>query len=258
MLGRASVPHRGGYQGKPHTCKDLFIQINTNNNQQEGEEGRRDLQEITPDLLIDGRSLSPALEGVGAALLRNTRTLVDVKTESCDDMYPAVTGAPAAMVKKRQKQVNDDYHKKAKKLDLKLGTAADSAGPFEKELNQYGQKGRVVGPVVGAFAEMSPDTYAIADLVASVLEQEHCAYFTEKPAAAKALFIQQLNRSLGLAAHLGWTRLLVDRYRDLVQAPAASGRQTSSSCAPQNHFTPDDEDAYEQDNFFNPASPHPH
>ena len=29
------------------------------------------------------------------------------------------------------------------------------------------------------------------------------------------MFTQRLYRSLGLAAHLGWARLLVDRYRDL-------------------------------------------
>jgi hypothetical protein len=58
--------------------------------------------------------------------------------------------------------------------------------------------------VVGAFAEMSSDTYAIADLVASVLADEHCSYYSEKQSDAKALFTQQLYRSLGLRAHLGW------------------------------------------------------
>ena len=107
------------------------------------------------------------------------------------------------MAKKRQKQVNGDYHKRAAKLDEKLGTAAGSAGPFEKELNQYGQKGRVAGPVVGAFEEMPPDTYAIADLAASVLAAENCSFYSEAPSKAKALFTQQLYRSLGLTAHLG-------------------------------------------------------
>jgi hypothetical protein len=103
---------------------------------------------------------------------------------------------------------------------------------------------------------VSSDTYAIADLVASVLAQEHCSYYSEKPSGAKAMFTEQLCRSLGLAAHLGWARLLVDRYRDLVQAPAAAGQHTGGSCAP-HHFTPDDEDAYEHENFFNPdTSPH--
>ena len=254
-LSRARVPHRGGNKGQPKSCKDLFNRINTNNCQ-EGEERQRDLQEIIPDLVIDGRFLSPSLDGVGATLLQGVQTLVDVKTKSCDAKYPAALGVPTAVVKKRQKQVNDDYHKRAVKLDEKLGTTVGATGPFKKELNQYGQKGRVAGPVVGAFAEMPSGTYAIADLVASVLAEEHCSYYSEKPSEAKALFTQQLYRSLGLTAHLGWARLLVDRFRDLVQAPAAAGQHTSGARAP-HHFTPDDEEAYEHDNFFNPdTTPH--
>jgi hypothetical protein len=61
-------------------------------------------------------------------------------------------------------------------LDEKLGTIAGTTGPFAKELNGYGRKGRVVGPVVGAFAEVSPDTCATSGLVASVLAEEHCSY----------------------------------------------------------------------------------
>jgi hypothetical protein len=123
---------------------------------------------------------------VGAALLRGGRTLADVKTKSCCDKYPAAPGDSAVMVKKRQKQVNGDNHKRSAKLDGKLGTTAGSGGPFKKELNQYGQKGRVAGPVVGAFAEVSSDTYAIADLIASVLADEHCSYYSEKPLTSGA------------------------------------------------------------------------
>ena len=69
---------------------------------------------------------------------------MDVKTKSCDLKYPAALGDPATVAKKRQKQVNDDYHKRAAKLDEKLGTAAGSTGPFEKELNQYGKRAELV------------------------------------------------------------------------------------------------------------------
>jgi hypothetical protein len=58
---------------------------------------------------------------------------------------------------------------------------------------------------------MSPDTYAIADLVSSVLANEHFSFFADKPSEAKGMFTQRLYRSLGLAAQLGWVRLLVDR-----------------------------------------------
>jgi hypothetical protein len=39
----------------------------------DGVEGTKTLQEITPDLLIDGHFLSTTLDGVGASLLRGTR-----------------------------------------------------------------------------------------------------------------------------------------------------------------------------------------
>ena len=252
-LARASVPHRGGKQGKPQTCKDLFNRVN---NHHQGEEGQRELQEIIPDIMIDGRFLHSNLHGAGAALFRGFITLVDVKTKSCCSKYPAAAPDSAAVVKKRQEQVNKDYHTRARKLDEERGTIAGTSGSFAHELNQYGQNGRVVGPVVGAFAEVSPDIYAISDLVASVLADEHCSYFSEKPSAAKAMFTQKLYRSLGLTAHLGWARLLVDRYRDLVQIPAAARQQTSRRHNTPHHFTPDDEDAYEHDAYLNPDYPH--
>ena len=129
-------------------------------------------------------------------------------------------GLACSFVTKRQQEVNGKYHKKAGELDLEQGTAPGSTGPFRKELNEYGQKGRVIAPVVGAFAEMSPDTYAIAGLISSVLANEHCSFFADKPSEAKGMFTQRLYRHLGLAAHLGWARLLVDRYRDLVEKPS--------------------------------------
>ena len=40
------------------------------------------------------------------------------------------------------------------------------------------------------------------------------------------------------------------------QVPAAAGQHTSDSRNP-HHFTPDDEEAYEHENFFNPdTTPH--
>ena len=122
--------------------------------------------------MIGGRFLGTTLDGVVASLLRGTRTLADVKTKSCDDKYPAErSGLACAVVTKRQQEVNRKYHKKAGELDLEQGTAPDDTGPFRKELSEYGQKGRVIAPVVGAFAEMSLGTYAIADLISSVLQR---------------------------------------------------------------------------------------
>ena len=248
-LARASVPHRGGKQGKPQTCKDLFSCVTTRCRHRLGEEGTKKLQEIVPDVMLDCRFLSSTLDGVGSILLRGKKTLADVKTKSCDDKYAAEsTGTANAVVTKRQREVNDEYHKKAAEVDLESGTAPGDTEPFKRSLNEYGQKGRVIAPVVGAFAEMSPDIYAIPDLIASVLAADHCSFFNDKPAAAKGMFTQRLYRYFGLAAHLGWARLLTDRFRDLVEIPAPT-RQS-----PDGHrdFTPDDEDAFEYETYHNP------
>jgi len=47
-----------------------------------------------------------------------------------------------------------------------MGTALGDTRPFKKSLREYGQKGQVNAPVMGALAEISPDTNAIADLTA--------------------------------------------------------------------------------------------
>ena len=45
----------------------------------------------------------------------------------------------------------------------------DTRDGFEAELNSYGQGGRVLGPVVGAFGEMSDDVKELANAVAEEL-----------------------------------------------------------------------------------------
>ena len=67
--------------------------------------------------------------------------------------------------------------------------------------------------MVGAFGEMSSDVYAIIDLVASILTHEHLSYYSEPPSAIKGMFQQSIYKSLGLSAHLGWARLLIDRTK---------------------------------------------
>jgi hypothetical protein len=36
----------------------------------------------------------------------------------------------------------------------------------------------VIAPEAGAFAEMPPDTYAVAGLVSSALANEHCSFYS--------------------------------------------------------------------------------
>ena len=57
-------------------------------------------------------------------------------------------GKPNAAVNGRQRQVDKDYHHRAKELDS--GLDGDSSDGFEAELSSYGKRGKVLGPVVGA------------------------------------------------------------------------------------------------------------
>ena len=56
---------------------------------------------------------------------------------------------------------------------------------FDAELNTYGQAGRVIGPVVGAFAEMPSDVHVIAKAVAEELALEHCRIYGDKTKKAE-------------------------------------------------------------------------
>jgi hypothetical protein len=244
-LSRTWVPHRGGMHGKPRTCKDIFNHLSPAS---EGET-QRVLQSIIPDLLIDGRFLPFSLGGTGVNLLRGVKTLVDVKTKSCDDKYAACASpASQAVVNKRQQQVNSNYHNRARKLDEDMGFQNGEDGPFTKTLNEYGvEGGQVVAPVVGAFAEMSSHVYAIADLIASLLAAEHCSYFARSHVEAKGVFQQRLFRSWGLGAHLGWARVLIDRTNDLVRPCHGETKRRR-----QNDLSVEEEDEFEWESNCNP------
>jgi len=249
-LARASIPHKGGWRGKPKSCKGEFTHVahrlNIGNGVGDGD-SEKVLNKIIPDLIIDGRALLCLFDGIGVRLFSGCKTLVDVKTKTCDAKYPPAEGKVAAVVDKRAREANKKYFTRARKLDAELGTPAETEGPFEKELRSYGKEGRVIIPVVGAFGEMSSDVYAIIDLVASVLTHEHLSYYSEHPAAIKGMFQQSMYKSFGLTAHLGWARLVIDRMRDQVKYSDAS--QLKYSGAMGNN---EDEEAQEYENHFNP------
>ena len=103
---------------------------------------QRVLQRIIPDLALNGRGLCC----VGP--LANKKSLADVKALSpCNKYAERRDGKPNAVVNDRQRQVDKDYHHRAKELDSGFG--GDSSGGFEAELGSYGKRGKVLGPVVG-------------------------------------------------------------------------------------------------------------
>ena len=89
----------------------------------------------------------------------------------------------------------------------------DTRDGFEAELNSYGQGGRVPGPVVGAFREMSDHVKEVANTVAAELVVEHCSFYGDKTAKAVKGFFLTSCTALG----------------DLV--PTADGHGSSSTAA---------------------------
>jgi hypothetical protein len=69
---------------------------------------------------------------------------------------------------------------------------------------------------------MSSDVGLLTDLVASAQAADHCEYYDGPPSAVKGMFLTRTRRSLGLTAHRGWARLLIDRMNSLVLRPEQS------------------------------------
>ena len=137
-------------------------------------------------------------------------------------------------------RVNKDSHKKAKDLDTRLG--GDQQGGFDAELCTFGRDGVVLGPIVGAFGEMSSHVDLLADVIADALTADHPSYYGGRGSkTAKAYYRRVLYRAWGLTAHRGWARLMLDR-RSLVQAPSAPRDHKEH---PRSHNDYDEETASE-------------
>ena len=91
---------------------------------------------------------------------------------------------------------------------------------------------------------MSPDVYAIIDLMATALTCEHLSYYDAYPSVVRGMFQQRIYRSLGLSAHLGWARLVIDRTKAHIQYPSSGNSPGAAD--------PAEDDAFENENFTSP------
>ena len=154
--------------------------------------------ELTPSRAAEVSCVHRACARVATVLIGgnfvNRESILDVKTKSCDAKYPAAASEVGAVVNKLAVDIDHKYHKRARDLDSKLGTPDGAKGPFERELDSYGLNGKVVVPVVGAFAEMSTDVHSIADFIALVQAEKYCSFYNESLADAKGMLMQRLYR----------------------------------------------------------------
>jgi hypothetical protein len=105
-------------------------------------------------------------------------------------------------------------HPRAPEIGRKLGTPEDADGLMTRGIKSRGSS--VPVSVVCAFAEMSSDVGALADVIASALAADHIQFFSTGAMEAKGMYKQRIRRAWGHAAHRGWARLLLDRRKDLI------------------------------------------
>jgi len=68
-----------------------------------------------------------------------------------------------------------------------------------REMKSYDSA--VLVPAVGAFAEMSSDVDALADVIASALAADHIQFFSTSAAGAEGMYKQRIRAAWGHAAH---------------------------------------------------------
>ena len=114
-LAASGVPHRGGTDGKPRHCKDVFsAQVGSLPDGQE-----RVLERTTPGMTIDARDLVTADAGRGEAILGKC-SFPDNKMTTrggSSSAYVAVPLERGAAVDGRQQRGASDYKKRAWELD---------------------------------------------------------------------------------------------------------------------------------------------
>ena len=77
---------------------------------------------------------------------------------------------------------------------------------------------------------MSPDMYALADVIAATMTADHLQFFNVSAKQTRGMFRERFLRDWGHAAHLWWARLLHNRRRDLID------RRPSTSQDEENEF----------------------
>lgn len=249
-LTSAAIPHRGG----PYrTCKGLFSHLISQNLSDSNE---RHLQGIIPDLLVDATKF---LSATTEESMYGKITLLDVKTLSPGQAYTEHSNLISnAAVERRASAVNTQYHSHARQLDEDLNnTPIDQTGPIERELNTYGNSGKVLGCIVGAFGECSRDIYSLRDIIAHCQATAHMDYMMTSYSTASAIYKQRLTKHWGLTFARGWARLLLQRRRDLVGSHAGMPCQSSSGQNGRFQF-PDDSDAYARYNHQRHRHHYPH
>lgn len=226
QLQLVGIPHLGG---RKRTCKHLFSRF-LNNSDDITDETNQLHNGIIPDILVDG-TIFNQLDN--PSTFDGVKTLLDMKS-----LAPGITyHTNRHPVQVRARQVNTDYHRKARQIDRDLPGLSDSdPGPIERELRSYGHNGVVVGCAFGAFGECSQGFLDLRDLIVREKVKGFTEYLDIPTEDIKGLFLRKLSREWGFAIARGWARVLLEHRHSHVKNNPFNRDQHVSSPASEENF----------------------
>ena len=112
-----------------------------------------------------------------------------------------------------------------------LGTTAGQEGPVEKQLKTFAS-GNVSAHVVGAYGGVSQELECMLSEIAAFIARDYCTTWDVNPQFAKSLIKHQMRQELGLCAHRGWARLLLDRVQNNIYAASSPATQDNLNTDP--------------------------
>ena len=208
-----------------------------------GENGNNKINGIIPDMVLRADGIEDS--GAFGSPLGGRTHLIDFKTHASTSDHNSESTVCGHVGKIRQEKVNAAYHKTAADLDaLVHDTPPGVRGPVQRKLREYGNDGRVLGPIIGVYGSGSNDLKLLRDLAASELARKHLEYHNMEFFHARAMFRNKLSRSWGQRIARGWASMLLDRLRDYV-IPASNVRPTYS-----DYYGPNSNETNDQFNYF--------
>jgi hypothetical protein len=194
-------------KGSPSSpCKNMFAHLINNSNP---EEVARHTQGIIPDIVIN----ATAITGNPKTIYDDKISITDIKTLAPGTAYNTTTNiVPNQAVNNRSLQVHKDYALQAKLIDEKLNNVEhDAVGPVQKEPLKYGENGKVIGLVFGAFGDCSSSVHDLINLISRQKALQKTEDLNIDIEAAMSKTRSMLRKKLCLFISREWARVLLER-----------------------------------------------
>jgi hypothetical protein len=202
----------------PETCANMFSHlINSNSNV----DSERLMQGIIPDIIINANPFTIGTDPLNT-VFDGKNTICDIKTLGPGKAYLKRNMDQQLPVNSRQDQVNREYHTNAKSLDRRFNGVSEDGeiGPIENEIRQFGHNGKVIGLVVGNYAEGSLYLHQLVEFISkheAFNQQQIFGQSSEDRNFSRLKCSKKIINLWGLTFHRGWARLLIERTALLIR-----------------------------------------